>query len=52
MKYINFEELEIFHNKIIKSTGGSKGIRDKIMIEEVVIRAGSRSPGEIEAWHV
>lgn len=34
--FLNFEELEIFHNKIIDKTGGSKGIRDNGLLESAL----------------
>jgi death-on-curing protein len=36
MKLIDFEELEFFHNSIIERTGGSKGIRDKDLLESAI----------------
>jgi death on curing protein len=36
MNFIDFEEVEIFHAKIIEKTGGSKGIRDRGLIESAL----------------
>lgn len=36
MKSIDFEELEVFHSKIIKKTGGINGIRDKALLESAI----------------
>ena len=38
MKSVNFEEVLLFHRKIIAHTGGSSGIRDKGLIESALNR--------------
>ncbi|PYE47908.1 hypothetical protein DFQ00_111207 [Paenibacillus barcinonensis] len=34
MKYLSLEQILQFHTKIIKSTGGSDGVRDLGLIEQ------------------
>ncbi|WP_410513119.1 type II toxin-antitoxin system death-on-curing family toxin [Paenibacillus sp. BR2-3] len=38
MKIIGIDQLIIFHNKILKATGGSAGIRDKSILESALQR--------------
>lgn len=46
MKFIDFEELEFFHNRIIEKTGGSKGIRDKDLLESAINKPFQTFDGE------
>ncbi|MGO1712039.1 type II toxin-antitoxin system death-on-curing family toxin [Senegalia sp. (in: firmicutes)] len=39
MKSLSIEDIILFHEKIINQTGGSKGIRDKKLIESSINRA-------------
>ena len=46
MKFIDFEELEFFHDRIIERTGGSKGIRDKDLLESAINKPFQTFDGE------
>jgi len=46
MKFINLEELEFFHNRIIERTGGSKGIRDKDLLKSAINKPFQTFGGE------
>jgi death on curing protein len=39
MRFLNIENVILFHEKIIKETGGSAGIRDRGLIESALNRA-------------
>jgi Prophage maintenance system killer protein len=39
MRYLSIENIILFHEKIIKETGGSAGIRDRGLIESALNRA-------------
>ena len=39
MKFLNIENIILFHEKIVKETGGSLGIRDRGLIESALNRA-------------
>ena len=45
MKWINIEEVLIFHKKIIEQTGGLNGIRDIGLIESALNRASATFDG-------
>jgi death-on-curing protein len=36
---VELEQVLVFHNKIIKATGGSSGIRDNSLIESALLKA-------------
>ncbi|MBA1334676.1 MAG: Death on curing protein, Doc toxin [Firmicutes bacterium] len=38
MRVISIENIILFHEKIIKETGGSAGIRDKIIINKNALK--------------
>lgn len=46
MRFLDFEELEIFHNRIIEKTGGSKGTRDKGLLESALNKPFQTFDGE------
>ncbi|MCX7922109.1 MAG: type II toxin-antitoxin system death-on-curing family toxin [Clostridia bacterium] len=39
MKFLSFENIILFHEKIVKETGGSAGIRDRGLVESALNRA-------------
>lgn len=46
MKFIDYEEVLIFHKKIIAKTGGSDGVRDKGLIESALNKPFQTFDGE------
>ncbi|MEO2259654.1 type II toxin-antitoxin system death-on-curing family toxin [Paenibacillus amylolyticus] len=46
MKYLSLEQILQFHTKIIKSTGGSDGVRDLGLIESALKKAEATFDGQ------
>lgn len=46
MRFLDLEELKIFHNRIIERTGGSKGIRDEGLLESALNKPFQTFDGE------
>lgn len=46
MRFLSIENIVLFHEKIIKETGGSAGIRDRGLIESALNRACMTCDGE------
>ncbi|MFC5406498.1 type II toxin-antitoxin system death-on-curing family toxin [Cohnella soli] len=46
MKTITVEQLLLFHEKIITSTGGSHGVRDRSLLESAINKANQTFDGQ------
>ncbi|WP_128101507.1 type II toxin-antitoxin system death-on-curing family toxin [Paenibacillus sp. DCT19] len=46
MKYLSLEQILQFHTKIIKSTGGSDGVRDLGLVESALKKAEATFDGQ------